>query len=103
MQSLTLHVPDPIFPNLSASERSGFLYDYRLFPFLVRLCFKVCFNKALAKSTLVPDYISSSCQADTAHTNYTLAKSEILRFNNSASVIQELASLLLLNIVQFTK
>lgn len=97
--------PDPAFPNLAASKRIFFFfkYDYRLFPFLVRRYFKVCFNKAFAMSTLAPDYISSTCQEDTAHTNYSLAKSEILRFNNSVSAIQELASLLLVSVVQLTK
>lgn len=86
------------------SFQEGFLpFDYRLFPFLLRWYFTVYFNQAFAKSTLVPDYISSTCQEDTAHTNNSLSESEIPRFNNSESKIQEWASLLLLNIVQFTK
>lgn len=80
-----------------------FKFDYRLFPFLARWYFEVNFNKALAKSTPAHDYICSMYQADSAHINYSLAKSEIVRFNNSVPVIQEPASLPLFNIAQLTK
>lgn len=90
-------------PKALSFQEDFFSFNYRLFPFLVRWYLTVSFNKAFAKSTLVPDYISSTCQEDTAHTNYSLSESEILKFNNSESETQEWASLLLLNIVQFTK